>query len=64
MKEPYNMPISLYEELRVRLEKAEQLLKTIKWTGSHYQIIEKIEKQAIQKKRDTKRNNSVQYMHL
>ena len=54
MKEPYNMPISLYEELRVRLEKAEQLLKTIKWTGSHYQIIEKNEEYFEQIKRDKK----------
>ena len=38
-----DIPISLYEQLRVRLEKAEKLLRVITYTGSHYQIKEKIE---------------------
>ena len=33
----------LYEQLRIRLEKAEKLLRVITYTGSHYQIKEKIE---------------------
>jgi hypothetical protein len=49
-----DIPISLYEQLRVRLEKAEKLLRVITYTGSHYQINEKIEKYFEQIEKDKK----------
>jgi len=54
MKNKYNLPISFHEQLRARLKRAEQLLKNIKWTGSHYQIIEKIEEYFKQIKKEEK----------